>query len=417
MKNLTTKIIFLTIACANINAEILPLNILLQDISLSTPNGSMSPFIRTSRSNITTLNWLEPFEDGHKIVFTTFENKWAKPKTVTSGDNWFINWADFPSVINLKNDKYAAHWLVKSGSSNYAYDTYISLSNDKGKRWSKPIKAHNDQTHTEHGFVSLYENNGLGFIYLDGRKMANEITENKNDTGMTLRGAKIDQNLKLTSTQLIDGLVCECCLTDVTETDKGPIGIYRNRSKNEIRDIYITRINNGSWEDGKPLHLDNWKIAGCPVNGPSIHGNDKNITVGWFTGANNTPMIKVAKSHDYGFSFAEPIKIGVKNTVGHLSLTVDKNKNTWIFWQRSMDRGAVELVLTMIENGSNKIFETTIEKTRRTPRFSFPQITSNGNNIILAWTAINDSVAADRESRSQNNKTFIKSAYFKADIY
>ena len=82
-----------------------------------------------------------------------------------------------------------------------------------------------------------------------------------------------------------------------------------------------------------------------------------------------------------------------------------------------MDRGAVELVLTMIENGSNKIFETTIEKTRRTPRFSFPQITSNGNNIILAWTAINDSVAADRESRSQNNKTFIKSAYFKADIY
>ncbi len=417
MKTLVKKILLLTIACANINAETLPLNISLKNISTNTPNGSMSPFLRTSRSDITTLNWLEPSEDGHKIVFTTFDNEWTKPITVTSGDNWFINWADFPSVINLKNEEYAAHWLVKSSSNTYAYDTYISLSDNKGENWSEPIKAHSDNTQTEHGFVSLYEDKGLGFIYLDGRKMANEPTANKHDTGMTLRSGKIDSDLNLTAAQLIDELVCECCQTDITETDQGPIGVYRNRSVNEIRDIYITRSNKGAWGKGRPLHLDDWKIAGCPVNGPSIDGHDENITVSWFTGAKNTPMIKVAKSNDYGLSFEEPIKIGIKNTVGHLSHTVDKNKNIWILWQKSMDHGEVELTLTMIEHESNKIFETTIEKSGKTPRFSFPQITSNDNKIILAWTAIHDNPATDRRLRGQNSKTFIKSAYFEADTY
>lgn len=417
MKSFTKKIILLVLVSPNINAETLSLNIELQDISINTPNGSMSPFIRTSRSNITTLNWLEPFANGHKIKFTTFDNSWAKPKTVMTGDNWFINWADFPSAINLKDDKYAAHWLVKSDSSRYAYDTYISLSNDSGENWSSPIKAHSDKTHTEHGFVSLYEDKGLGFIYLDGRKMANDFTKNIHDTGMTLRAGKINSDLNLFATQLVDGLVCECCQTDITETDQGPIGVYRNRSINEIRDIYITRSNKGSWKKGVPLHLDNWEIEGCPVNGPSIHGNNHDITVAWFTGANGLPMIKIAKSNDYGFTFSDPIKIGVKQTVGHLSLTVDKNKNTWILWQRSIKRGAVELILTMIENESNRIFETTIEEPGKTPRFSFPQITRNDNKIILAWTSVNNNLETERGSRDQNNKTFIKSAYFEADKY
>ena len=78
---------------------------------------------------------------------------------VTDGNDWFINWADFPSVINF-NRKNMPHWLKKSGESTYAYDTYISIS----KNNENPIitnKAHEDETQTEHGFLFYEHKNEL----------------------------------------------------------------------------------------------------------------------------------------------------------------------------------------------------------------------------------------------------------------
>jgi hypothetical protein len=82
-------------------------------------------------------------------------NGWSEAQTVSQGENWFVNWADFPSVVDLKDGSLTAHWLVKSGSSTYAYDVSILRSKDGGKSWSKPIVPHRDNTKTEHGFVSL----------------------------------------------------------------------------------------------------------------------------------------------------------------------------------------------------------------------------------------------------------------------
>jgi hypothetical protein len=375
----------------------------------------MSPHLSTSKSNITILNWLEPTDEGHRIQFSRYDSTWTNPASVRQGDDWFINWADFPSVINFNENEYAAHWLKKSGKSTYAYDAYISISNDDGKSWSQPIKAHDDKTQTEHGFLSFYvHENELGFIYLDGRKMANDATHDKSHSSMSLRSGTIDKNLELINTQSIDGLVCECCQTDITMTDKGPIGVYRDRSEEETRDIFITKLEDGVWGKGKPLHLDNWKINGCPVNGPVITGNDNNITVAWYTRAGGRSNIKIAKSTDYGETFSNPILLGTNETVGHISMTNDAKGNSWLLWQKSADKGSVELILTKIESESNKIMHKVVEEAGKTPRFSFPQITRNNDQIILAYSTVkNDS----RETRGNNRKTSIKSLTFDTNLY
>ena len=391
------------------------LDIELKDISIETPPGSMSPHLSTSKSNVTILNWLEPIDDGHRIQFSKFDSEWTSPSSVTQGNDWFINWADFPSVINFNENEYAAHWLQKSGESTYAYDAYISISKNDGKSWSQPIKAHNDNTQTEHGFLSFYEHeNELGFIYLDGRKMANEATHDMNHSSMSLRSGTIDKNQTLIDMQNIDGLVCECCQTDITITDKGPIGVYRDRSEEETRDIYITKLENDVWSKGKPLHLDNWKINGCPVNGPVITGSNNDITVAWYTRAGGRSNIKIARSTDYGDTFNEPILLGTNEAVGHISMTDDTAGNTWLLWQKTANKGSIELVLTKIENESNKIMHKVIEEAGKTPRFSFPQITRHNNQIILAYSIVkNDS----RETRGNNNKTSIKSLTFDTNLY
>ena len=176
----------------------------------------------------------------------------------------------------LKNDRLAAHWLEMSADLTYSYDVVFVQSGDGGRTWSEPLRPHDDGTPTEHGFVSMFaDGDGAGLIWLDGRKTVNEATSDPMATGMTLRAASIDSGSGIHSQQLVDDLVCDCCQTDIAISSRGPLAVYRDRTAEEIRDIYITRHDGERWEPGQRLYADNWQIPGCPVNGPSIvaHGD------------------------------------------------------------------------------------------------------------------------------------------------
>ena len=389
---------------------IFPLNLKLNTSSITQVSGSLSPYLTTSQTGTTSLNWLEPTQTGFAIKFKLYDGSWGKERTIAKGDNWFINWADFPSLLHIGQDNFVAHWLVKSSADRYAYDVYVAHSKNNGDDWSQPQLINKDKTPTEHGFVSLYEdNNSVGLIYLDGRKMINTMSEDPNDTGMSLRSVNINDQQIITSSNLIDGLVCECCQTDIAIGSDGPIGIYRNRSKNEIRDIYITRKIDNKWTEGNPIHNDNWAIAGCPVNGPSIYAKDDDVTIGWFTGANNQPMIKIKKSNDSGKTFTNPISIGKNEAIGHINLTMDENLNTWIVWQKKISDGAAALMLSMLEHNTNRLYELTVDASGNIPRYSVPQITIHKNKVIMAWTT---KISPRENARGKNNETLIKVASF-----
>ena len=133
-----------------------------------------------------------------------------------------------------------------------------------------------------------------------------------------------------------------------------------------------------------------------------------------YTRAGGRSNIKIAKSTDYGDTFNEPILLGTDETVGHISITDDAIGNTWLLWQKTGDKGSVVLILTKIENESNRVMHKIIEEAGKTPRFSFPQITRNNNQIILAYSIVkNDS----RETRGNNRKTSIKSLTFDTNLY
>ena len=86
------------------------------------------------------------------------------------------------------------------------------MSHDEGETWNKKIIAHDDGTDTEHGFVSLFnDNNQLGFVYLDGRKMLSNDHSDSYESGMTLRYGRISKDGVLTKQLELDKLVCECC--------------------------------------------------------------------------------------------------------------------------------------------------------------------------------------------------------------
>ena len=98
------------------------------------------------------LSWVERSGENATLLFSErTDTGWTEGRTVASGANWFVNWADVPSVIPLQHESMAAHWLQKSAASTYAYDVSIAFSRDRGRTWSRSVTPHHDGTQTEHG--------------------------------------------------------------------------------------------------------------------------------------------------------------------------------------------------------------------------------------------------------------------------
>ena len=91
---------------------------------IPSPAGPSSgePFLAV-RGNTVYLSWLEKQEaGGHRLRMATWDGAdWSKPTTIVSSKSLFVNWADFPSLIALRDGSLAAHWLAKAGDGTYAY--------------------------------------------------------------------------------------------------------------------------------------------------------------------------------------------------------------------------------------------------------------------------------------------------------
>jgi hypothetical protein len=360
----------------------------------SPTNGdSREPELNATPDGKIILSWVEKLSNERYALRTAMRDGegWSEVHTVAQGENWFINWADFPSVIALDDGSLAAHWLVKSGAGTYAYNVNISRSHDGGKTWTKPIVPHLDNTQTEHGFVSLVplSSGMLGAIWLDGRNMKNMKDDHDEDkplpVSMTLRYASIDANGQLSNEAELDERVCECCQTSATVTSDGVVAVYRDRSQNEIRDIYSVRQSKGDWSSPQVVHADNWTINGCPVNGPSIAANGRNVAVAWFTVADSTPKVYVAFSVDAGTTFGRAIQVDDGETQGRVDVLLLPDGSALVCWLAgNADGGAIKVRRVHADGRTGT--PSVIAKTDISRSSGFPRMARLGNEVHFAWT-------------------------------
>lgn len=346
-----------------------------------TAAGAMAPHLASAPDGSAVLSWLEPDGADVRLRFAS-QNKatWTRPVTIASGRDWFVNWADFPSVVPISESLWAAHWLQKSGDNTYAYDVMMRLSDDGGRSWSEAFSPHDDGTPTEHGFVSLFPvKAGVGVVWLDGRSMPG-------GGAMSLRYADVGRDARLRAGQIVDRKVCDCCQTDVAVTPEGPLLVYRDRSDSEIRDIFMSRLTEGEWTEPVPVARDDWRIAGCPVNGPAIDANGENVVVAWFTAADE-PTVRVARSTDGGASFADPVDIASGNTLGRVDVVLLDGGDTIVSWLRLSGEDAADIVATRVD-ATGRVAETrTIAPTAAARLSGFPQMITAGDDLLFAWTA------------------------------
>ena len=349
-----------------------------QPISVPSGKPAYGPRLAKGEKDEVVLSWMERNDDGKFLRFAAYEQgAWGSAATAATDDAMFVNWADLPGVTPIGSGELLAHWLSYVGDTPYAYQVLTARSDDGGASWSTPQSPHSDGTPTEHGFVSTYPAaTGTGLVWLDGR--------NTPDAGMTLRAATLASDGSLGDETQIDDLVCDCCQTDVAIAASGPVAIYRNRTEDEIRDIYVARQLDGTWQSGVAISDDAWEISGCPVNGPVIDADGKLVVAAWFTAANGKPTVKVAVSKNSGKSFSVPLIVDTKNVQGHVGLALIDAHSYAVSWMESDDDGTYTIKLRAFTIDGQTGRAQTVGRT--SVARNVPQMIIVDDRLILAWT-------------------------------
>lgn len=363
--------------------------------------GASLPRLSTDPGGHAWLSWVEPAGTGHALRYARLEDgAWQLAGTAAEGDDWFLNWADFPSVVHLGDGLMAAHWLLKVDGGAYAYHVRMAVSRDGGAHWSAPVTPHGDRSATEHGFASLFlRDEGVGAAWLDGRRMADGSAGVQDDGGagaahghggghgaMTLRAGGVATNGARLEDVELDGMTCDCCPTAVAPVPGGAVLLYRDRTPEEIRDIYSVRLDARGWSAPTAVARDEWHMPACPVNGPAVASRGNQVAAAWFTAAGGTPRVRLAFSVDGGRSWGAPVDLAAGDTLGRVAVVMDGPDTAVASWLGHADRQA-EIRYRRVERSGRLGPVRTLAATSPARSSGFPQMTLVDGVLLFAWTA------------------------------
>ena len=377
----------------NTNKELTPTSKAPDKIvqSMDNPSEENSQLPRLfSNGNELYFSWVTRKDSIDILNFSIlYPEEWGEVTEVISGNDWFTNWADFPAIAE-NNGNILTSFLQKSADGTYTYDIKLNLYNAAKNEWKKDFILNDDGTQSEHGFVSIrpYAGNSFMVSWLDGRE-----TVGKGHGGgqMTLRGALVFEDGSIDYDTLLDEKVCDCCQT---ATAIGPndeiIVAYRDRNDDEVRDISVVNWTMESgWSKPSTVGNDQWKIAGCPVNGPSLDSYENAAAVAWFTAAEDKAMVKVAFSEDSGKTFGLPFRMDEGDAIGRVDVAMLDADTAVVCWLENKGEDTLIMLQKIMTDGT-KGNPVVLSKTSSERSSGFPQIEYLNWTIFAAWTMVEE---------------------------
>lgn len=370
--------------------------------------GSFAPYLAPGLEG-PLMTWLEPVGEGaeegvtveaaeqragYRLRFSRLVGgSWHPPVTVAQGPSFFANWADVPVVREAEDGTLLAAWLERTGEATYAYGVRLARSVDQGRRWRRMGFLHDDDSSTEHGFVSLLPAGEGSFraFWLDGRETAS-------GGPMTLRTTRVEA--RPGASLVLDERVCDCCPTAAARTADGPLVVYRDRTEDEVRDVQAIRRAGGppedpAWSEPEPVHRDGWVFPACPVNGPAVATgegsagsgptDDHRLAVAWFTAEGGEPRVQLAFSSDAGRSFGPPVEIDRGDRVlGRVGVVLTPSGEAVVSWLvTDGEKGLVEL--RRVAPAGRLGRPRTLAETLPTRAAGIPRLLRRGESLYVAW--------------------------------
>lgn len=335
------------------------------------------------------LIWIEPDPEAggsaraHRLQFSSLAGgRWAPARTIARSGNWFVNWADHPTLAVLADGALVAHWLVNNGEREgvYGYGIRAAYSGDDGATWREIFAEGTRNQRDYSGFLTFLPGaDAFDAVYLT------PLVSDGDSHEMTLGLARFGADGTVRSRTTLDTDACSCCTTTMVRTPRGVVVAYRDHEPGEIRDIAVVREVGGRWTEPKPVHRDGWEINACPTNGPVLAARGNRLAVAWFTAAGDVPRVKVAFSPDAAETFSEPTIVDGGRPVGWPALAMLDDGSVAVSWLESRGGGEGEIRLRRVSPSGRAGAVVTIAPAAAGRSTGIPQMVRAGDRLVLAW--------------------------------
>ena len=358
----------------------------VQRIESPAGDGSSEPQLSVSDRGIL-LSWIERVGTTTSLKFAELTaSGWTVPMTAASGPEWFLSYADVPSVMRMADGTLVAQWLETTDNFLEAYNLLLSYSTDDGETWAPSFMPHHDGTTSQHGFASFVEMPGdeLGIVWLDGRNSAFDFDDPETGT-MELRFTSFDANWTQTADVEIDHRACECCSTTAVMTSDGVLTAFRDRDENEIRDTGVSRLENGAWTPTTIVSADNWMIDLCPVNGPMLSARGQNVAAAWFTVKDDQGQAYVAFSSDAGRTWDAAIRVDDAGSLGRVDVEMLDDGSAIATWVEFAE-GRSDFRLRLVAPSGERSAAVTVTGVSGGRASGFPRMARLGDELVFTWS-------------------------------
>lgn len=190
-------------------------------------------------------------------------------------------------VFSADGNIYAVYAARVEGQSNpYAARIEYLVSRDGGDRWTDYGSIHRDSTQEAgHDFFDA-------IALQDGRIGVSWLDRSYEKGGRPVHFAVTDSSGRFTYETVVDDYACECCRTALYERDGTIALLYRDikqTASGTVRDIHysISEDNGRSFRERNVYSKDEWRVDGCPHNGPDVVALEDSLFATWFTAGSN----------------------------------------------------------------------------------------------------------------------------------
>jgi len=352
--------------------------IAVETIANPSPAGSLQPHWATTRDGGALLSWIEPAkDDAYTLKYAIRRgSQWLEARTIAANRRFFRHPAESPAVISLSDGTLLAHWVENPSEESEAEFTHVSVSKD-GVRWTPPVLAHKDRSQVQHGLVSAVASGDreASLMWLEALHGEDEPT--------ALKRTVVNAEGKVVKEEQLDPDVCGCCPTAIVKTTRGLLVAYRSHTPQDIRDIAVTRFENGRWSPSKILNPDKWKLNACPTNAAAVGAQGDRVAIAWYTGAQNSPKTQVAFSGDGGSTFSKPVLVSTGHSFGYASLVLDDKGGALVSWLEQSGETTRILVRQITADGVAGPVKQIAEGSKQS--LGYPRLWHGGSETWIAW--------------------------------
>ena len=341
-----------------------------------------------------TLIWMERGKaQSMKLQQSAFqEGDWSPKQAQAQSAKAFVNWADFPQAAVSFQGKSLYAVLEHLDHPGLAYGVRLKTGT-ANTAW-----LHKDMSGVEHGFPSLvaHPEGGWLAIWLDGRGGKGHGHGPEGEK-MSLMATRVAPDGTATREAVVDDRACSCCSTDLAFTQDGTAwAVYRDRGKDEVRDIALVRIpvnpgqggekNQADFQPRIPV-ADGWKIPGCPVNGPALAVEGNQLAYCWFTMGNkgSRPQVRLVFSADGGVTFETPQQIASGRSLGRVDLEFMDSETVLVTWLESKNQGAAWMAKALNIKTGETSPAIPLGEVAGSRADGFLRLSKHQNHIYAAW--------------------------------